>query len=133
MPAIAMTAAPMPTPIPAIAAWDRPLDEEPSVAALEEVALGALSEVEDGEDDFVGVPVVSTVAEVGVDSVLIEVVAAGVAVVEDEIAEDEGSGTADVLVVVWADGVGVCEASELGAAVLSGLGSGWPIHIQSPV
>lgn len=85
MPATAITAAPMPTPIPAIAACDRPLELEPPAAAPDDVALAAVPEVVEGVDDVVDEPVVSAVAEdETVDSVPAVVVAAPVAVVEGE-------------------------------------------------
>lgn len=124
MPATAITAAPMPTPIPAIAAWDRPVEVEPPAASPDEVAFAAESVVEDGEEDVVDEPVVSAAA---VDWVLAEVVAVSVPVVEgDEVAGVVAA--ADVLeVVACAVGLDVCEAPVLGAAVPSGLASGWPV------
>lgn len=114
----------MPTPIPAIAAWDRPVEVEPPAASPDEVAFAAESVVEDGEEDVVDEPVVSAAA---VDWVLAEVVAVSVPVVEgDEVAGVVAA--ADVLeVVACAVGLDVCEAPVLGAAVPSGLASGWPV------
>lgn len=47
-PIMARTAAPIPVPMPAMAAWDNP-GEEGAPAAADEVALGAVSEVRDDE------------------------------------------------------------------------------------
>lgn len=98
----------MPTPIPAIAACDRPLELEPPAAALDDVALAAVPEVVDGVDEVVDEPVVSAVAEdEAVDPVLVVVVAASVAVVEDAEVVAGVVWAAVVLVVVGVDGVAV--------------------------
>lgn len=133
MPATARTTTPMPTPIPAIAAWDRPEEVDPPAASPEEVALAADPEVEDGGGDDVDEPVSAVAAPEVVDSVLaevtagvvvgtvfVEVVTASVAGVEG--VEGVGVGVGGVLGVTGSDGVGICEVEELGTAAPFGGG-----------